>query len=102
MTKCKTTACLEAEKKRLLTLIKKQSIEKGKIRRAKEREMKLKRDVARLKAIASKNRRNRDTKLSRAIAKARSPETKAKLRRAKSKTKKAWAAFQRFADKYGD
>jgi len=93
---------MEAEKRKLLNLIKKKSVEQGNIRRAREKENKLKRDIERLTAIAKGKKQGSERRLNRLITKARSPETRARIIRAKSKVKKGWAAFQRFADKYGD
>jgi len=101
MEKCNTIACLKKEKAKLLRLAKKQAEIRGKERRAREERIALEKQIANLRKATQEKLIKRDSKINRLIAKARSPETKAKLAKAKSKGKSAFAAFQRFANKYG-
>lgn len=94
-------AGLRAEKKRLLTLIKKQSIARRKIRVAQEEEEKLKSEVRKLQRIAARKVSTKSVKLSRIIERVRSPETKEKLKKIKSRLQKGFKAFQKFANKHG-
>ena len=98
----KSLVSLRVEKRRLLRLVKKQAIVRGKIRRAREEEEKLRAEVKQLERIAAKKFQKKRGILSKMVAKTRSPETKERLQKAKGKLRRGWAAFQKFADKYGE
>ena len=95
MRRGKRIASLKAEKKKLLMLIKKKAIIRGRKRQLREEEAKLKSEVMRLKKISVVKIKKKNKLLTKLMTKARSPETKERLRKGKTALKKFGSAVNK-------
>lgn len=90
---------LKQQRNELLLLAKKQRRTRKKLSEAKNQEQKLRGEIKALKAETGKNVVRR---ISRTIRAADTPVRREQAKRTVKKLKKGFAAFQKFADRFGD